>query len=486
MPIPTKHRGFLQHARQVAPRRAVGERLRDFAPVELRTRPSETQRQATRCMDCGIPFCTSGCPLGNPIPVFNDLVFQGRWREAYEALRATNNFPEFTGRICPAPCETACVLGLVDEPVAIEQIERDIAERAWEEGWITPQPPAQRTGQRVAVVGSGPAGLACADQLNQAGHHVTVYERAARVGGLLRYGIPDFKLEKQVVERRVALMEAEGVVFETGADLGANVPLSVLEGYDAVALCIGSTTPRDLPIPGRDLAGIHFAMDFLTPQNQRVGGEAPASGLSAEGKHVVVIGGGDTGSDCIGTSRRQGAASVTQFEITPVPPSERPEDAPWPYYPMLLKTTSSHEEGADRVWSILTKRFVGEAGRVDALVTVEVEWVRDESGQRRMREVEGSERVWPADLVLLAIGYTGPQRSGLVERLGLELSQRGTISASDYATSRAGIYACGDARRGQSLVVWALSEGRECARAIDAALTGFVSLPTKGTGDLVA
>lgn len=484
-----KPTGFLEYTRETPARRPVPERLQDYREVYQAFPDTAVTRQAARCMDCGVPFCQAGCPLGNVIPDWNDLVYRGRWREAFERLRTTNNFPEFTGRICPAPCESACVLGLVDPPVTIEQIERTIVEHAYAEGWVQPRPPKQRTGRHVAVVGSGPAGLACADQLNQAGHHVTVFERDDRIGGLLRYGIPDFKLEKWVIDRRLAVMEAEGVTFRPNTNVGVDVSVDDLRAFDAVVLCAGATRPRDLPLPGRDFDGIHFAWDYLRQQNKRVAGDdLDAEGLAplhAGGKHVIVIGGGDTGSDCIGTANRQGARSVTQFEVMPMPPEDRPAHQPWPFYPMSLRTSSSHEEGADRHWSILTKAFTGTDGCVEALHTVEVDVGRDANGRLSFDEREGSARVWPADLVLLAVGYTGPEPGGLLDRLGVALDGRGAVATDDhYATNVPGVFAAGDARRGQSLVVWAISEGREAARAVDHALTGFISLPTKGAGDL--
>jgi glutamate synthase (NADPH/NADH) small chain len=462
----------------------VAERVQDYQEIYQVFPEEQIHEQAARCMDCGIPFCQSGCPLGNIIPDWNDLVYRGNWREAFERLRATNNFPEFTGRLCPAPCESACVLGLIEDPVTIEQIEKEIIERAYQEGWIQPRPPKHRTGKQVAVVGSGPSGLACADQLNRAGHRVTVFERHDRIGGLLRYGIPDFKLEKTVIERRLAIMEAEGIRFRTNAHVGENVDVEELAGFDAVVLCCGATQPRDLPIPGRDLKGVHFAWDYLTRQNKTVAGDdLKAEGwstINAKGKHVIVIGGGDTGSDCVGTANRQGAASITQFELLPMPGEERSASDPWPYYPMLLRTSSSQEEGAERHWSLLTKAFEGKA-HVKQLRTVEVAF---EEG--RFIEQPGTEKQWKADLVLLAIGYTGPEQLGLLKQLGVVLSNRGNVEAgADYQTSVPGVFAAGDARRGQSLIVWAISEGREAARAVDQYLTGFISLPTKGAGDLV-
>ena len=484
-----KPTGFLEYPRELPRRRPVEVRLQDFREVYEPFDQEKLRQQGARCMDCGVPFCQAGCPLGNIIPDWNDLVYRNQWQEAFERLRATNNFPEFTGRICPAPCESACVLGIIEPPVTIEQIEQEIAEHAYRQGWVTPQPPSKRTGRHVAVVGSGPAGLACADQLNQAGHWVTVFERTSRVGGLLRYGIPDFKLEKHVIDRRLTLMQEEGVHFITNVNVGVDLPLEELQEFDAVVLCLGATKPRDLPISGRDLDGIHFAWDYLWQQNRRVAGDDLfAEGLpqiDARGKHVIVIGGGDTGSDCVGTANRQGAKSVTQFELLPMPPNERPEDHPWPYYPMILRTSSSHEEGVDRHWSIMTKAFTGAGGRVQQLQTVNVEFQRNGDGRPHLHEFENSEQDWPADLVLLAIGYLGPERAGLIEQLGVELDERGNVKAdAQFMTSVPGVFTAGDARRGQSLVVWAISEGREAARGVDEYLMQHSHLPLKGVGDL--
>jgi len=480
-----KPTGFIDYHRRTPERRPVLERVQDFKEVYYPMEEALLQQQAARCMDCGVPFCQSGCPLGNIIPDWNDLVYHDRWKEAFQRLRATNNFPEFTGRICPAPCESACVLGIVDKPVTIEQIEQSIVEHAYREGWVQPEPPAVRTGKSVAVVGSGPAGLAAADQLNRAGHRVTVFERHERPGGLLRFGIPDFKLEKWVLDRRLALMEAEGVTFQVNAEVGGNVPVQALDAFDAVVLCGGATAPRDLPVEGRGLNGIYFAWDYLWQQNKRVAGENPAAeghgSIHAAGKDVIVIGGGDTGSDCVGTANRQGAASVTQFELLSMPPTDRPDHQPWPYMPMVLSTTSSHEEGADRNWSIMTTAFRGADGYVTHLETVRVE----RSAQGRFEAVPGTSKIWDADLVLLAIGYTGPQKQGLLTELDVALDARGQVASDDrYATDIPGIYSAGDMRRGQSLVVWAISEGREAARAVDTYLMQRVALPAKGEGDL--
>lgn len=483
-----KARGFLNHPRKLPTKRPVGERIQDSLEIYEDMPEDELRKQASRCMDCGIPFCHAGCPLGNHIPNWNDLVYKQNWEQAFRQLISTNNFPEFTGRICPAPCETACVLGLVDDPVTIEQIEKEIIEHAFAEGWVQPDIPDVRTGKHVAVIGSGPAGLACADQLNKAGHTVTVFERDDRPGGLLQYGIPDFKLDKAVVRRRVELMKASGISFETGIHIGKNYPVSDLGKFDATVLCIGATRPRDLPVPGREHKGIHFAWDYLWQQNKRVAGEEndfdTIEPIIAEGKHVVVIGGGDTGSDCVGTANRQQAASVVQFELMPTPPGERPDHQPWPYYPMVLRVSTSHEEGADRNWSVMTKSFEGKNGQVTAVHTVNVKVGKDENGRMQITEIEGTEKVWPADLVLLAIGYTGPEPGGLVTDLGLTLNRTGAIETNDYQTSRAGVFAAGDGRRGQSLVVWAISEGREAAHEVDAYLMGASTLPQKGGVDI--
>ncbi len=477
--------GFVEYERELPKRRSVEDRVGDYREIYEPFAAGQLKKQAARCMDCGVPFCQSGCPLGNVIPDWNDLVYNDRWEDAYRRLRATNNFPEFTGRICPAPCESACVLGLIDDPVTIEEIERTIAETAFERGWVSPEPPAARTGKVVAVVGSGPAGLAAADQLNRAGHMVTVFERHDRIGGLLRYGIPDFKLEKWVIDRRVEVMEKEGVVFRTNTNVGVDFPAYKLDEFDAVVLCGGATLPRNLPVPGRELAGVFYAWDYLHQQNKRVAGDEVTGDtlgpIIADGKHVIVIGGGDTGSDCVGTANRQGAVSVTQFELLPIPPDDRSEGQPWPYYPMILRTSSSHEEGVERHWSIMTKRFEGSSGRVERLVTVNV--VRCEEGG--FAEVPDTEKVWDADLVLLAIGYTGPERGGVIEGLGVDLTKRGNVFSDErYMTSVPGVFAAGDMRRGQSLVVWAISEGREAARCVDTWLMDRVALPTKGSGDL--
>ena len=481
-----KPTGFMEHNRQLPDRRTVEERVGDFKEI-YRFFPEATLRdQAARCMDCGVPTCHAGCPLGNRIPDWNDEVYHGHWETAFKLLMATNNFPEFTGRLCPAPCEEACVLAINAPAVTIEQIEKTVIEHAFEKGWVRPQPPLRRTGKTVAVVGSGPAGLACAQQLNTAGHTVVVFERDPSPGGILRYGIPDFKLEKSVVDRRLGLMEKEGIVFKTGIHVGVDCSgASLCTDFDALVVCSGATRPRNLPIPGRELDGIHYAMDFLTGQNRVLSGEAQTVAINATGKHVIVIGGGDTGSDCIGTSHRQGAASVVNFELLPQPLGERPESQPWPYWPIRLRSSSSHEEGVSRKWNVLTQRFIGERGRVCSLETTEVQWIEEADRPVRFEEVPGSKRIWPADLVLLALGFTGPEPDTLVTQLGLALDERGNLRAgSDHMTSRTGVFAAGDARRGQSLIVWAISEGREAARAVDLFLMGRTNLPEKGCCDL--
>ena len=445
----------------------------------------ETRKQAARCMDCGIPFCHEGCPVNNLIPDWNNLVYRDQWQAALKALQSTNNFPEFTGRICPAPCEAACTLNIDDNPVTIKTIECAIVDRGWREGWIEPVVPARQTGKQVAVVGSGPAGLACAQQLARAGHAVTLFEKSDRVGGLLRYGIPDFKMEKWLIDRRVDQMKAEGVIFRTEVEIGVDVGIPALvEEFDAVAMTGGAEAPRDLEVPGRALEGIHFAMDFLPQQNKRCAGDseeraAPHGTITAAGKHVVVIGGGDTGSDCIGTSVRQGAASITQLEILPKPPERENKALTWPDWPMKLRTSSSQEEGCERDWSVLTKRAIGEDGRVAALECVRVEWAKAADGRFMMHEIPGSNFVLKADLVLLAMGFLGPRRPGMIEQSGAELDPRGNVRANpiDYRTSAPKLFAAGDMRRGQSLVVWAIREGRQCARAIDEFLMGASGLP---------
>ena len=441
--------------------------------------------QASRCMDCGIPFCHEGCPVNNLIPDWNNLVYRDQWRQASVALHSTNNFPEFTGRICPAPCEASCTLNIDDNPVTIKTIECAIVDRGWQEGWITPEPPARHTGKRVAVIGSGPAGMACAQQLARAGHAVTLFEKSDRIGGLLRYGIPDFKMEKHLIDRRVEQMKAEGVEFRTSTEVGVDVSVDdLLAEYDALALTGGAELPRDLEVPGRALDGIHFAMNFLPQQNKRIAGDpepvaAPQGTITAKGKHVVVIGGGDTGSDCIGTSTRQGARSITQLEILPKPPDHENKALVWPDWPLKLRTSSSQEEGCERDWAVLTKRALGRNGRVEALECVRVEWMQGSDGRWAMQEMPNSSFELKADLVLLAMGFLGPRQAGMVEQAGVKLDPRGNIAANtlDYQSSVPKIFAAGDMRRGQSLVVWAIREGRQCARAVDEFLMGSSTLP---------
>ena len=484
-------KGFLKYPRELPATRPVEERKQDYEELYQEFPAEKTIEQAARCMDCGIPFCHSGCPLGNIIPEFNDAVYAEDWKQAFEILSSTNNFPEFTGRICPAPCEQACVLGINQPPVAIEHIEEEIAEEAFRRGYARPKPPTTRTGKRVAIIGSGPAGLAAAAQLNRAGHTVTVYERADRIGGLLRYGIPDFKLEKRVIDRRISLMESEGVRFRTNANVGENVDARKLVAeHDAVLLCGGSTIPRDIPQPGRELAGVEFAMDFLSQNNRRVAGD-DLSGereITARDKHVIVIGGGDTGADCVGTSNRHGAKSVRQIEIMGKPPVERPADS-WPNWPMILRTSTSHEEGCEREWAILTKESLGdEDGKLRAIKTVEVEWAKDpQTGRFGMQELPGTEREYPCDLLLIAAGFLHPQHQGLLEQLGVGLDARRNVAAleGNYQTNVPKVFAAGDMRRGQSLVVWAISEGREAATAVDAFLSdGTTALEAKDASAL--
>ena len=482
-----KTTGFLEFEREIEQYQSVEERIKAYKEFTVRMPEGSLKNQGARCMDCGIPFCHSGCPLGNLIPDFNDAVYRGRWEEAARILHATNNFPEFTGRLCPAPCEEACVLGINEDPVTIENIEKNIAETAFEKGWVKAIPPKERTGKTVAVIGSGPAGLAAAQQLNRAGHLVTVFERDKKAGGLLRYGIPDFKMEKHVIDRRLAVLEEEGIIFKTGVEIGKDMHTDDLKmDFDAIVLCTGATVRRKLPIPGADLKGVVQAMDFLKQNNQRVDGiKELGEEILATDKNVIVIGGGDTGSDCIGTSIRHGATSVRNFEIMGKGTTERPVDQPWPFWPMRLRTSSSHQEGAERFWSISTKEFIGDGnGNLKGLVTTEVEWVK-ENGRFTLKEVPGTEKEWPCELVLLALGFTGSEAT-VAEQLGLDMDTRTNIKADEngYTTNVKGIFAAGDTRRGQSLIVWAISEGRQAAYYVDKYLMGSSCLPLKGEGDL--
>ena len=476
-----KPTGFIEIHRKKHPTRPVAERLKDWNEVYLPYPQEELQKQGARCMDCGIPFCHQGCPLGNLIPDWNDLVYRNRWEPAIERLHATNNFPEFTGRLCPAPCEGSCVLAINDDPVTIKSIEVAIIEKAFEQGWVTPKPPIVRTGKRVAVVGSGPAGLAAAEQLNRAGHHVTVFEKSDRVGGLLRYGIPEFKMEKKVLNRRLSLMEQEGVTFRTSVNVGVDITSAQLKAdFDAVVLAGGAGWPRDLQVPGRDLQGVHFAMEYLTLSNRRVEGDRIPDDafISAKGKRVVIIGGGDTGADCLGTVHRQGAASVHQFELLPRPPDTRSPDNPWPLWPNVFRVSTAHEEGGERVYSVSTQRFSGDgSGRVTKLHGTKVELVRKD-GRVAFENVPGSEFEMDVDLVLLAMGFLGPERRGLIEDFGVRLNERGNVwRDANWMTSVPGVFTAGDMQRGQSLIVWAIAEGRSAARGVDLFLMGTSDLP---------
>ena len=475
-----KETGFLELDRQDRSYADPAERVHHYKEFVIPHAEGALKAQASRCMNCGIPYCHNGCPVNNIIPDWNHLTYEGNWRGALEVLHSTNNFPEFTGRICPAPCEAACTLNIVDQPVTIKSIECAIVDKGWEQGWIVPQAPAHRTGKSVAVVGSGPAGLAAAQQLARAGHSVTVFEKNDRVGGLMRYGIPDFKMEKHLINRRMVQMEAEGVSFRTSTEVGVHVSVeSLKENFDAIVFSGGAEDPRTLDIPGYELPGVRLAMEFLTQQNKRNAGDdeiraAPRGSLTATGKHVIVIGGGDTGSDCVGTSNRQGAASVTQLEIMPRPPEREDKALSWPNWPLKLRTSTSHDEGAARDWAVLTKRAIGENGKLTGLECVRVEWAGG-----RMQEIPGSEFTLKADLILLAMGFVGPRKAGLLAQAGVDLDARGNAAANtqDYRTSDPQIFACGDMRRGQSLVVWAIREGRQAARSVDEALMGASQLP---------
>ncbi|GIX19953.1 glutamate synthase subunit beta [Erythrobacter cryptus] len=475
-----KETGFLELERRERDYLDPKERVKNYREFVIQPDDATLQGQASRCMNCGIPYCHNGCPVNNLIPDWNHLVYEADWRRALEMLHSTNNFPEFTGRVCPAPCEASCTLNIIDQPVTIKSIECAIVDRGWKEGWIAPKLPARKTGKQVAIVGSGPAGLACAQQLARAGHSVTVFEKADRVGGLLRYGIPDFKMEKHLINRRCVQMEAEGVTFKTSKEVGVDISFqSLRENFDAVVLAGGAEEARQLTIPGAEMPGVRLAMEFLTQQNKRVAGDdelraAPRGSLLATGKRVVVIGGGDTGSDCVGTANRQGAISVTQLEIMPKPPEKEDKALTWPDWPMKLRTSTSHQEGVERDWAVLAKRVLGDGETVTGLECVRVEW---QGGQ--MREIEGTTFTIPADLILLAMGFVGPRKAGLLEQAGVSLTERGNVAADtdSYATSVPGVFACGDMRRGQSLVVWAIREGRQCARSVDEALMGTTSLP---------
>ncbi len=479
-----KPTGFIEIARKKPPTRPIPERVHDWREVYLPYPEAAIKDQAARCMDCGIPFCHQGCPLGNLIPDWNDFVYRDRWHAAIERLHLTNNFPEFTGRLCPAPCEGSCVLGINRDPVTIKAVEVTIIDRAFEEGWVTAEPPSARTGKKVAVVGSGPAGLAAAEQLNRAGHLVTVFERADRIGGLLRYGIPAFKLEKRFLDRRLALMHESGIEFRTNANIGGNIPVDDLRrGFDAVVLAGGATQPRDLKVPGRELQGIHFAMEYLTESNKRGEGDAVASldeagSISAKGKHVIIIGGGDTGADCLGTAHRQGALDVHQLELLSRPPDTRADSNPWPLWPNIFRVSSAHEEGGERMYSISTERFSGDAsGRVTTLHAIEVE-TRIKDGRPSFEAVPGTEFELKADLVLLAMGFLGPERGGMLDELGVRMTDRGTVWRDErWMTSVPGVFTAGDMQRGQSLIVWAIAEGRSAARGVDEFLMGRSDLP---------
>jgi glutamate synthase (NADPH/NADH) small chain len=480
-----KLKGFIEYERIDEGYVQVKKRLKNYKEFTIKPSDEKLKKQGGRCMDCGVPFCHSGCPLGNLIPDFNDAVYNNKWEKALHILHSTNNFPEFTGRLCPAPCEAACVLGIINPPVSIEMIEKYIVERGFKEGWIKANPPLKRTGKKIAIIGSGPAGLAAAQQLNKAGHFIDVFERDSKIGGLLRFGIPDFKMEKNIIDRRLEILINEGINFKTNIEVGNNLPIEELKKYDAVVLCGGATIKRSLAIKGSELNGVKQAMDFLKLQNQVIDGIAKTSQeLNAKGKNVIVIGGGDTGSDCIGTSNRQEAKSVTNFEIMPKPSSKRNDDNPWPYWPFKLKTTTSHKEGIHREWCVLTKEFVGDKkGNVTGLKTVEVEWIIKAGERHQLKEIKGSEKLWPCDLALLALGFTGHETS-LTKQLNIKTDDKSQLICHNYQTSTPNIFSAGDMRRGQSLIVWAISEGREAAVQVDKFLMGYSSLETKEKGDL--
>ena len=483
-------KGFMEFTRELPKKRPVAERIRDYKEIYLPFPEEKLIAQGGRCMDCGVPTCHSGCPLGNLIPDWNDMVYRQQWQDAIRELHYTNNFPEFTGRLCPAPCEEACVLSINEPAVTIELIEKEIIERAFQEGWVVPDPPERRTGKTVAVIGSGPAGLACAQQLNRAGHTVTVFERDDRIGGLVRYGIPDYKMDKALIDRRLEILAAEGLMFETGVHVGVDTTEADLAKFDAVVLSTGATVARDMPVPGRELDGVQLAMNYLPQQNRRVAGDAVDAPngprISAAGKRVVVLGGGDTSSDCIGNAIREGAQSVHNFILYPEPPKDRPAGQPWPFWPDRMRTTTAHEEGCERHFGLRASEFIGENGQLTAVKTMDLQFT-PAPGRRRpiIQEIPGSERVWPADLVLIAIGFTGPESDTVVSQLNLDLDDRGRLQTdATYMTSRPGVFAAGDARMGASLIVWAISEGREAARGVDLFLMGRSDLPTKGAGDL--
>ena len=477
--------GFKEYKRVDEKNNPIYKRIQNYKEFTIPLKTKALREQAARCMDCGIPFCHSGCPLGNLIPDFNELIYQNKWKKALEILHSTNNFPEFTGRLCPAPCEKACVLGIIENPVSIENIEKSIVEKGFKNGWIQPQPPKNRTDKAIAVIGSGPAGLATAQQLNRAGHTVTVFERDDAIGGLLRYGIPNFKLEKEIIDRRVNILKDEGIIFKTNTHVGKNYDINKLKTFDVIVLCGGATNKRILPIKGVESEGIEQAMVYLTQQTKKLYGKTfEGKEISTKNKHVIVIGGGDTGSDCVGTANRQGAKSVTNFEIMPKPPISRSESTPWPYWPLQLKTSSSHEEGCERNWLINTREFIiNDKGNLSAIKTIEVEWKTIPNKRPILIEKEGTEKIWPCDLALLALGFTGPENT-LSEQLSIKLNENNNYKASNYQTNIPHIFTAGDMHRGQSLIVWAISEGREAAKEVDLFLMGESNLPTKGKGDL--